>query len=143
MTITITMDLTAENIEKLKALLPEGSLKPAKVKNADETKQGAQKAAPATQQIPGQINMLDEADEPQSENTEPETPPFDTEEPKKKAPAITKTDVRAVALQISKAGKQKELAAAFAKFGAKKLSDFDAMPDKYPALMKELKAINV
>lgn len=141
MTITITMDLNEANLEKLKALLPEGTITPAKVKNVPDTKPSTQKAAPATQEIPGQLNMFDDANEPQSANTAAEDAPFDVEP--KKAPAITKTDVRAVALQISKAGKQKELAAAFAKFGAKKLSDFDAMPDKYPALMKELKAINV
>ncbi len=141
MTITITMDLNEANLEKLKALLPEGTIAPAKVKNVPDTKPSTQKAAPATQEIPGQLNMFDGANEPQSVNTGAEDAPFDVAP--KTAPAITKTDVRAVALQISKAGKQKELAAAFAKFGAKKLSDFDAMPDKYPALMKELKAINV
>lgn len=141
MTITITMDLNEANLEKLKALLPEGTIAPAKVKSAPETKPSTQKAAPTAQEIPGQLNMFDDATEPQSENTDSEEAPFDVTP--KTAPAITKTDVRAVALQISKAGKQKELAAAFAKFGAKKLSDFDAMPDKYPALMKELKSINV
>lgn len=140
MTITITMDLNEANLEKLKALLPEGTA-PAKVKNASETKPNAQKVAATTQEVPGQLNMFDDATEAQSANTDSEEPPFDVAP--KTTPTITKTDVRAVALQISKAGKQKELAAAFAKFGAKKLSDFDAMSDKYPALMKELKAINV
>lgn len=141
MTITITMDLNEANLEKLKALLPEGTIAPAKVKNVPDAKPDTQKATPTTQEIPGQLNMFDDATEAQSANTDSEGVPFDVAP--KTAPAITKTDVRAVALQISKAGKQKELAAAFAKFGAKKLSDFDAMPDKYPALMKELKTINV
>lgn len=141
MTITITMDLNEANLEKLKALLPEGAIAPEKAKKAPETKTDAQKAASTTQEIPGQLNMFGSATESQSENTDSEEPPFDVAP--KSAPAITKTDVRAVALQISKAGKQKELAAAFAKFGAKKLSDFDATPEQYPALMKELKAINV
>ena len=42
----------------------------------------------------------------------------------------------------SKAGKQKELADIFAKFGCKKLSDFDSRTEDYPALMKELVSVN-
>lgn len=117
MKITITMDLTQENLDKLRTLLPDAK-------------------------IPGQ--------------TEFDAPPERTEEPKPKEPAeaptanegaapkekVTKTDIRAVALKLSKAGKQKELAAAFTKFGCKKLSDFDARPDDYPALMKELVSID-
>lgn len=52
------------------------------------------------------------------------------------APSISKTDVKAVCLRLSKEGRQEELKAAFAKFGGKKLSDI-AEAD-YPALMKEL-----
>lgn len=55
------------------------------------------------------------------------------------APTVTKDDVFAMALKCSKAGKQKELAAAFKKFGAKKLSEIAA--DDYPALMKALSEI--
>lgn len=121
MKITITMDLTQENLDKLRALLPDA-------------------------QIPGQT----EFDAPSERTTEPKPEPKpQTEEPAEKptedpAPAekVTKTDIRAVALKLSKAGKQKELAAAFAKFGCKKLSDFDARPDDYPALMKELVSID-
>lgn len=117
MKITITMDLTQENLDKLRALLPDA-------------------------QIPGQT----EFDAPSERPAEPkpqteESAEKPTEDP---APAekVTKTDIRAVALKLSKAGKQKELAAAFAKFGCKKLSDFDARPDDYPALMKELVSID-
>lgn len=52
------------------------------------------------------------------------------------APTVTKDDVFAMALKCSKAGKQKELAATFKKFGAKKLSEIAA--DDYPALMTAL-----
>lgn len=121
MKITITMDLTQENLDKLRALLPDA-------------------------QIPGQT----EFDAPSERTAEPKPEPKpQTEEPAEKpaedpAPAekVTKTDIRAVALKLSKAGKQKELAAAFAKFGCKKLSDFDARPDDYPTLMKELVSID-
>lgn len=56
------------------------------------------------------------------------------------APAPQKTvqlsDVRAIALKLSKAGKQDVLKAAFAKFGGKKLSDISE--SDYPALLDEL-----
>lgn len=121
MKITITMDLTQENLDKLRALLPDA-------------------------QIPGQTKFDAPSERPAEPKPEPKP---QTEEPAEKptedpAPAekVTKTDIRAVALKLSKAGKQKELAAAFAKFGCKKLSDFDARPDDYPALMKELVSID-
>jgi len=121
MKITITMDLTQENLDKLRALLPDA-------------------------QIPGQT----EFDAPSERTDEPAPAPAPKSEPPAEKPAedpapaekVTKTDIRAVALKLSKAGKQKELAAAFAKFGCKKLSDFDARPDDYPALMKELVSID-
>ncbi len=69
------------------------------------------------------------------------------EEPKEEAPApqpevkeVSLTDVRAVALRLSKSGKQSELKEAFGKFGAKKLSDVPK--ENYPALMEELGKIN-
>ena len=58
--------------------------------------------------------------------------------PEEPAPAktYTKTDVKAVCLKYSKAGRQEELRAAFAKFGAKKLTEISE--DDYPALMEVL-----
>lgn len=121
MKITITMDLTQENLDKLRALLPDAQI-------LGQTKFDAPSERPA-----------EPKPEPKPQTEEPAEKP--TEDP---APAekVTKTDIRAVALKLSKAGKQKELAAAFAKFGCKKLSDFDARPDDYPALMKELVSID-
>lgn len=110
MKITITMDLTRENLSKLNALLPAAEF-------------DAPSETPVEQTAP-----------PKQEARETETP-----EPEK---PISKTDIRAVALKLSKAGKQKELAAAFAKFGCKKLSDFDDRTEDYPALMKELVSID-
>jgi hypothetical protein len=112
------MELTQENLSKLRALLPDT-------------------------EIPGQVSMFDS---PSEKPVEPVA-----EAPKTEAPAsapatedkpITKTDIRAVALKLSKAGKQKELADIFAKFGCKKLSDFDSRTEDYPALMKELVSVN-
>lgn len=106
------MDLTQENLNRLNALLPETEL-------------------------PGQMTMFNAPSESSVEPTVavPEVPKVE-EKP------ITKTDIRAVALKLSKSGKQKELAAVFGKFGCKKLSDFDARTDDYPALMKELVSVN-
>ena len=105
MKITVTMELTQENLSKLRALLPDT-------------------------EIPGQVSMFDS----------PSEKPVET--PKTEDKPITKTDIRAVALKLSKAGKQKELADIFAKFGCKKLSDFDSRMEDYPALMKELVSVN-
>ena len=116
MKITVTMELTQENLSKLRALLPDT-------------------------EIPGQVSMFDS---PSEKPVEPvaETPKTETPAPVTEDKPITKTDIRAVALKLSKAGKQKELADIFAKFGCKKLSDFDSRTEDYPALMKELVSVN-
>lgn len=123
MKITVTMELTQENLSKLRALLPDT-------------------------EIPGQVSMFDSPSEksvePVAEAPKTEAPASApaTETPKTEDKPITKTDIRAVALKLSKAGKQKELADIFAKFGCKKLSDFDSRTEDYPALMKELVSVN-
>lgn len=122
MKITVTMELTQENLSKLRALLPDI-------------------------EIPGQVSMFDSPSEkpvePTAEAPAPAPAPAPaTEAPKTEDKPITKTDIRAVALKLSKAGKQKELADIFAKFGCKKLSDFDSRTEDYPALMKELVSVN-
>lgn len=122
MKITVTMELTQENLSKLRALLPDT-------------------------EIPGQVSMFDSPSEkpveaPKTEAPAPATEAPATEAPKTEDKPITKTDIRAVALKLSKAGKQKELADIFAKFGCKKLSDFDSRTEDYPALMKELVSVN-
>lgn len=116
MKITVTMELTQENLSKLRALLPDT-------------------------EIPGQVSMFDS---PSEKPVEPvaEAPAPTVETPKTEDKPITKTDIRAVALKLSKAGKQKELADIFAKFGCKKLSDFDSRTEDYPVLMKELVSVN-
>lgn len=114
MKITVTMELTQENLSKLRALLPDT-------------------------EIPGQVSMFDS---PSEKPVEPTAEAPKTEAPKTEDKPITKTDIRAVALKLSKAGRQKELADIFAKFGCKKLSDFDSRTEDYPALMKELVSVN-
>lgn len=115
MKITVTMELTQENLSKLRALLPDT-------------------------EIPGQVSMFDSPSEKPVEPTAEAPAPAPA--PKTEDKPITKTDIRAVALKLSKAGKQKELADIFAKFGCKKLSDFDNRTEDYPALMKELVSVN-
>lgn len=53
-----------------------------------------------------------------------------------KTVAIDKTALRALGVELTKAGKQEELAAALEKFGAKKLSE--VKEEDYEALYKEL-----
>lgn len=106
MKITVTMELTQENLSKLRALLPDT-------------------------EIPGQVSMFDSPSEKPVEVPKTEAPAPATEAPKTEDKPITKTDIRAVALKLSKAGKQKELADIFAKFGCKKLSDFDSRTEDY------------
>ena len=119
MKITVTMELTQENLSKLRALLPDT-------------------------EIPGQVSMFESPSEKpvETSKTEAPAPATETKTPKTEDKPITKTDIRAVALKLSKAGKQKELADIFAKFGCKKLSDFDSRTEDYPALMKELVSVN-
>lgn len=117
MKITVTMELTQENLSKLRALLPDT-------------------------EIPGQVSMFDSPSEKPVEAPKTEAPAPAPEAPKTEDKPITKADIRAVALKLSKAGKQKELADIFAKFGCKKLSDFDSRTEDYPALMKELVSVN-
>lgn len=117
MKITVTMELTQENLSKLRALLPDT-------------------------EIPGQVSMFDSPSEKSVEAPKTEAPAPEAEAPKIEDKPITQTDIRAVALKLSKAGKQKELADIFAKFGCKKLSDFDSRTEDYPALMKELVSVN-
>lgn len=74
-----------------------------------------------------------------------ETPaPAETPKAEESKPApvatVAKTDIRAIATAISKAGKKTELKAALEAFGATKLSDMSEAD--YPALKERLEAIN-
>ena len=55
-------------------------------------------------------------------------------------PAITLTDVRSIALKLSKAGKQKLLKEIFAKYGAEKLSEI--AEEDYANLKNDLEEAN-
>lgn len=117
--ITVTVDMTPENLEILKQLCPAGETK----------KPEAKKTPKKTTEKPASVEATDTgADAPETVET---GAPAEKTETK-----VELTDVRAVALKLSKAGKQDVLKAAFAKFGGKKLSDIK--PDDYAALMAEL-----
>ena len=88
MKITVTMELTQENLSKLRALLPDT-------------------------EIPGQVSMFDSPSEkpvePVAEAPKTEAPASApaTEAPKTEDKPITKTDIRAVALKPPKPASRK------------------------------------
>lgn len=141
--ITITVDMTPENLEILKQLCPVGA-------NKEPTNTEAKKTVKKTTDKPVPVEETagtwtpgggsdEHAETTQDVKDKPEEPaPWDEPEETaaKDKPSVSLTDVRAVALTLSKAGKQDALKAAFAKFGGKKLSDIK--PEDYGALMKEL-----
>lgn len=102
-----------------------------------------QAAASTTTAAPAAVGKS-EQDKPAT-TTEPEVKPQETSaaattgrKPEEKP--VSKTDVRAMATVLSKAGKREQLSAIFAEFGGKKLSDIKE--EDYPALMKKLEAAN-
>lgn len=125
MQITLNLELTPENLDKLRIFCEEVKAAPAEKKT---TKKTAKTTEPA-----------------KTETTPAETTPASKPEAESEAPAEenvaapTKTDVRAVALKLSKAGKSDVLKEIFAKFGAEKLSD--VKEEQYADLMKELNAV--
>lgn len=123
MHITLTIDLTAENLEKLKVFCEETGAAPEKKPTAKQKPAGTAKAEPKKEPKA--------ADAPAKEAPAKEEPA---------AKAITLQDVRAVALKFSKAGKSDVLKEIFAKFDATKLSEVPE--DRYNELMEELEAAN-
>lgn len=129
--LTLTLDLTPTNILVLSEMLPR--LETSIPYTAEMTTAGT---AP-----------LAKSDTSAEKNTAPATSTKKVEKPKA-TPAVeekaasdtsaapTKTDVRAVALKLSKAGQQDKLKEIFGKYGADKLSGI-AEAD-YSALMKDL-----
>lgn len=97
--------------------------------------------------IPGQLTLFEnpQPDAPQEKTKAPaekkQEEPVKQEE-SKAAPAaqVSKTDIRAIATALSKAGKKAELKAALEAFGATKLSDVNEAD--YPALKEKLEAVN-
>lgn len=132
--ITMTFDLTPETLEILKLLTGAST---------DKTEKTG-KAAPEPEQLT--FDDLDSgkdkkpAKKTAAKDKKAAAPKEEPAEEKDDAPEITLTDVRAVALKLSKAGKQKLLKEIFAKYGAEKLSDIAA--EHYADLMADLEAAN-
>lgn len=114
MTITITLDLTAKNWKLLQQLVD---------------------AEVALPEKPFE-NLSKPIEEHPIENPFPEPQGSAVPQADTLAKTYSKTDVKAVCLQFSKAGRQDELRAVFAKFGAKKLTEINEAD--YPALMEAL-----
>lgn len=136
--ITLTLDLTPETLEILKLLTPAsekkaGGIAPDPVQlTFDEVETGKDKKT--TKKTGGK----DKKSAPKEET--PASAETSVDENKADAPAISLTDVRAVALKLSKAGKQTKLKEIFAKYGAAKLSDISE--EHYAELMADLEAAN-
>lgn len=141
MQITLTFDLTEENLDKLKAFCTDTKA---------TTKVTTKKTAKKTATIPVAVNTehsemgTQPAAEEKAEAEEQTTPKAEeqaTTEADTSTTQISKTDVRAVALKISKAGKSDVLREIFSKFGATNLKGI--AEDDYEALMRELVAVDV
>lgn len=128
--ITLTLDLTPKTLEILKLLAdapneePDAPALEVKQPAPIEEESGKDKKAAKKTAVKDKKTVVKEAET----KTESE------------APAISLTDVRAVALKLSKAGKQAELKEIFAKYGAAKLSDISA--EHYGSLMADLEEAN-
>lgn len=121
--ITLTLDLTAENLEKLKIFCEDTKAVPTATVDA-------KKAAAKPKAAPKPDKKEEAATEKQEE----------AKATKETVKVVTNTDVRAVALKISKAGKSDVLKEIFAKFEATKLSEVPE--DRYDELMEELVAVD-
>lgn len=121
MQITLTLDLTEDNLNKLKVFCDDTKSTKTAVKKTVTVKTENSKVA-------AQAKAEEKIEDKEKINTELNT-------------KISKTDVRAVALKISKTGKSDELREIFSKFGAKNLKGIDEAD--YEALMRELVAVDV
>ena len=129
--LTVTFDLTAENLEKLKAFCQEAGAETVSKKPAVKDKKEEQKAKAAKQTAEKEAK----AGAVKTEEPEQETKNNAAVKP------LTTTDVRAVALKISKAGMSDTLKDIFKKFGASKLSEVPE--ERYNDLMAELMTVEV
>ncbi len=134
--ITLTLDLTPETLEVLKLL--------ASTSNANSGVDTPKNEKPATDDGDAEKNKKAPKKSPGREKKEtPKEEPAEaaeTDGTKDDGKAPSLTDVRAVALRLSKAGKQAQLKEIFAKYGAAKLSDI--AEEHYADLMADLEAVN-
>ena len=131
--ITLNCDLTHDNAEAFQTFINALSKKPgaAITENEQLSFDDIKPHKPNKTEAPKK-KVESKTQQTEAKKAEPE--------PKPETPSISLTDVRAVALKFSKAGKQAVLKEIFAKYGAEKLSDISA--SDYPALMADLEAAN-
>lgn len=144
MQITLTFDLTEENLDKLKAFCTD-----TKATTKVTTKKTAKKQvkeAPVAEAVEPAKEAIENGNGTWTpgggaqDDSVPITSPRAVTETEKAKEKITKTDVRAVALKISKAGKSDTLREIFGKFGATNLKGI--AEEDYEALMRELVAVD-
>ncbi|MCD7958190.1 MAG: hypothetical protein LUF89_01345 [Ruminococcus sp.] len=143
--ITVTLDLTAETLKVLKLLIPQASGKSTAVKSDDILGQMILeefiKDNPEELETTGKDKKPAKCAATKDKKAAPKEAPAEEEKPAPApapapAPEVTLTDVRSVALKLSKAGRQKELKEIFAKYGADKLSGIAT--ENYAALLADL-----
>lgn len=143
MQITLTLDLTEDNLDKLKVFCTETK---AVVKTTKKTAKKQVKEAPIAEAVEPVTEAIENDTEMwtpgggEQDDSVPITSPEAVTETETAKEKITKTDVRAVALKISKAGKSDVLREIFSKFGATNLKGI--AEDDYEALMRELVAVD-
>ncbi len=134
--IQITLDSEPEAIAVLELLM---KMREEKIGGAAPTTEGA--GSESADGEPDKKSGAKKSAAKERKNTAKDVPEGKTEretpsEPK--AQTVTLTDVRAVALKLSKAGKQQALKEIFARYDAEKLSDI--AEENYESLMADLEA---
>jgi len=125
--ITVNLDLTQDTINALQSLLDA---------QKNERSEIAEQLTVNTQPV----NTVKDRTLKKNPETKPDKSPEKKPNLENEVQVITLTDVRAVALNLSKAGKQTILKEIFAKYNADKLSDISK--ENYPELMADLEAAN-
>lgn len=128
--ITLSLDLTPGNISVLCEMLPK--LETRKPYSTEMMTLAA--TAETEPDTPVEKKSAPATSKKKPEKSEPAPQPEEKSDSDTKAPS--KTDVRAVALKLSKAGQQEKLKEIFGKYGADKLSGI--AESDYPALMRDL-----
>lgn len=139
--LTITFDFTRESVDALRILVDAlEKKKPGNITPDSDQMSLLDPPAEEQEKSAAKSSAKNKSAKPKEQPPEEKEPEPSADEEKTKTIIITMTDVRAVALKFSKAGKQSVLKTIFAKYGAEKLSDVSE--DKYPALMADLEAAN-
>ena len=133
--ITITFDFTPEALEALKPFAASLSALSKGVSlqsehSAADTQENEKEDVPKKEVKKTTAKDKKEADKKEEKTEKPETAEL----------AVTLTDVRSIALKLSKAGKQKLLKEIFAKYGAEKLSEI--AEEDYANLKNDLEEAN-